>query len=75
VSQVNQEDKILRLPQVMARVGLKKSAVYKMIANDEFPKQVKLGTHASGWLESDIQRWILRRAGRLPANDEESQAA
>jgi predicted DNA-binding transcriptional regulator AlpA len=74
VSQVNQEDKILRLPQVMARVGLKKSAVYKMIANDEFPKQVKLGSHASGWLESEIQRWIMRRAGREPANDEQQAA-
>lgn len=72
---MSQEDKILRLPQVMARVGLKKSAIYKMIANKEFPAQMKLGAHASGWLESDIQKWILKRAGRLPANDEEQQAA
>ena len=75
MSQVNQEDKILRLPQVMERVGLKKSAIYKMIANKEFPAQLKLGAHASGWLESDIQKWILKRAGRAPANDEEPQAA
>lgn len=68
------EDKILRLPQVMARVGLKKSAIYKMIGNGEFPKQVKLGTHASGWMESDIQRWILKMAGRAPANDEQQAA-
>lgn len=60
---------------MMERVGLKNSAVYKMIANDDFPKLTKLGAHASGWLESDIQRRILKRAGRLPANDEESQAA
>lgn len=71
---MNQEDKILRLPQVLERVGLKKTAVYKMIANEEFPKQMKLGAHASGWLESDVQRWILGRAGRLPANDEQQAA-
>lgn len=69
------EDKILRLPQVIARVGLKKTAIYKMIAVNDFPKQVKLGTHASGWLESDIQKWILNKAGRLPANEEEQAAA
>jgi len=70
---VSQEDKILRLPQVMARVGLKKSAIYKMIAAGTFPKQIKLGA-ASGWLESDIQKWILERAGRDPANDERQAA-
>lgn len=74
MSQVNQEDKILRLPQVMERVGLKKSAIYKRIANKEFPAPVKLGTHVSGWLESDIQKWILKMAGRLPANDEQEAA-
>lgn len=74
MSQVNHEDKILRLPQVLERVGLKKSAVYKMIANDEFPKQMKLGAHVSGWLESDVQTWIMKRAGRMPANDDQQAA-
>ena len=72
---MNQEDKILRLPQVINRVGLKKSAIYKMIAVGDFPKQVKLGAHASGWLDADVQTWILKRAGRLLANDKEPQAA
>lgn len=71
---MSHEDKILRLPQVIERVGLKKTAIYKMIATDDFPKQVKLGAHASGWLESDIQRWILKKAGRAPANDEQQAA-
>lgn len=72
---MSQEDKIIRLPQVMARVGLKKSAIYKMIANGEFPRQVKLGAHASGWLESEVQKWIMERAGKLHANDDQPQAA
>lgn len=72
---MSNEDKILRLPQVIERVGLKKTAIYKMIATDDFPKQVKLGAHASGWLESDIQKWILKRAAaRAPANDEQQAA-
>lgn len=70
----HQEDKILRLPQVIERVGLKKTAIYKMIATNDFPKQVKLGAHASGWLESDIQKWIMKTAGRAPANDEQQAA-
>ena len=72
---MSHEDKIIRLPQVMTRVGLKKSAIYKMIANGEFPKQVKLGTHASGWLDSDVQKWILKRAaGRETVSNEKAAA-
>lgn len=71
---MSHEDKIIRLPQVMERVGLKKSAIYKMIAAGDFPNQVKLGTHASGWLESEVQKWILKRAGRVQANDEQQAA-
>ncbi len=54
-------DRIIRLPQVIERVGLKKSAIYKMIAAGVFPKQLKLG-FASGWLESEIKAWIEERA-------------
>ena len=66
---MNANDRIIRLPEVMGMVGLKKSAIYKMIAEGVFPRQMKLGKHASGWLESDVQRWIVRRAG----NDAEGQ--
>lgn len=68
-------DRILRLPDVMAAVGLKKSAIYKLIKAKAFPAQVKLGKHASGWKESEVQAWIRARDGKQPANDEEPQAA
>lgn len=62
-------EKIIRLPEVVATVGLQKSAIYKKIKAGEFPAPIKLGKHASGWLESDVQQWILKQAGRLPANE------
>lgn len=69
-------EKIIRLPQVVAAVGLKKSAIYKKIKLGEFPAPIKLGAHASGWLESDVQQWIRKTAGRLPAgNDHHPLAA
>lgn len=52
------EKKIIRLPDVLEKVSLKKSAVYKQIKLGNFPAQIKLGMHASGWLESDIDAWI-----------------
>ena len=55
------EKKIIRLPEVMAKVGLKKSAIYNMIRRGDFPAQVRLGLHASGWIESEIEDWVSSR--------------
>lgn len=68
-------EKILRLPQVLDKVGLKKSAIYKRIKDGQFPPPIKLGAHASGWLESEVQNWILKQAGRLAAEEEHPLAA
>jgi prophage regulatory protein len=48
--------KILRLPDVIAIVGLKRSAIYKAIAEKRFPQPVQLapGCRAVGWLETEI---------------------
>ena len=52
---------ILRLPFVTARVGLSRSSLYAAIATGTFPKPISLGSRAVGWLESDIDAWIVRQ--------------
>ena len=54
-------EKILRLPQIKASTGLSGSQIYNLISQDKFPKQIKLGDRASGWIESEIQEWIQSR--------------
>jgi prophage regulatory protein len=71
---MTQPEKIIRLPEVEALVGLKKSAIYKMINADEFPKPFSISKGAKGWLESSVQGWIRKRAG-IPANDGQMEAA
>ncbi|MCC5827056.1 AlpA family transcriptional regulator, partial [Alkalimonas sp.] len=46
---------------VMECTGLARSTVYKFIAEDRFPKPVKLGTRMVAWVEEEIQKWILER--------------
>lgn len=75
VGSVSTNEKILRLPQVLDKVGLKKSAIYNRIKVGQFPPPIKLGTHASGWLESDVQNWILQQAGRMADKVEPPLAA
>lgn len=60
--------RILRLPEVMDRVGLRRASIYQHIAAGSFPKQITLGVRAVGWLESEIDAWLAVRinARQLP---------
>ena len=53
---------ILRLPQVEAACGVKKSFIYAAVKAGTFPAPVALGTRARGWLASEIDAWITARA-------------
>ena len=54
--------RIIRLPVVEVKTGLKHSAIYQRITEGEFPRQVHLGPKAVGWLEAEIDAWIDARA-------------
>lgn len=49
---------ICRLKQVQLRTGLKRSSLYQKISDGTFPKQVKIGPRAVGWLDSEITKWV-----------------
>jgi prophage regulatory protein len=53
--------KILRLPDVIERVGFSRSSIYAFVDNGTFPKPVQIGIRAVGWLDSDVDDWILDR--------------
>jgi prophage regulatory protein len=60
---------ILRLPQVIKRTGLSRSSIYLRMTNDEFPGSVSLGGRAVGWLESDVDEWIVEKIEQGRIND------
>jgi prophage regulatory protein len=64
--------RLIRLPQVKAMVGLGRSSIYDRIKKGEFPQQVKLG-RSSGWVEAEVQLWVSEqiRASR-PSDVSES---
>jgi prophage regulatory protein len=55
---------ILRLPAVKARCGLSRSTIYLGIARSTFPKPIRVGQRAVGWLETEIDEWLARRIER-----------
>ena len=60
---------ILRLPQVKKRTGLSRSSIYLRMANNDFPQTISLGGRSVGWLEQDIDEWIVERIEQSRIND------
>lgn len=50
--------RLLRLPEVMARVGLKRSAIYQRMTEGRFPRSRSLGPKCTVWIESEVDAWI-----------------
>ena len=56
-----QEKNLLTIKEVMNKVRLSRSRIYFYIKNNNFPKQVKLTTRKSLWVEEEINQWILKK--------------
>lgn len=56
-------ERLIRLPEVMHRVGLRKTMIYEMISEGSFPPPKKPGGRVSVWAESEIDQWISRQLG------------
>lgn len=53
--------RILRLTEVKSQTGLSRSTIYQWIKDGEFPRQIRLGERAVGWLYAEVEAWIIRR--------------
>ena len=59
--------RVLRLRQVQDRIGLSRSTIYDRMNVDSprydstFPKPLKIGCSAVGWLEESVNDWIRSR--------------
>ncbi|HUC61638.1 MAG TPA: AlpA family phage regulatory protein [Alphaproteobacteria bacterium] len=54
--------KVLRKRDVIGKVGLSLSTIYRLEGRAEFPRRIKLGLGCIGWLEDEIDDWIADRA-------------
>ncbi len=59
----DQPERLLRLPEVESRVGLRKSAIYEMSGRNPpaFPRPLKLSRRAVFWPASSIDAWVQDR--------------
>lgn len=58
-------DRLMKLPEVMRRVGLGKTMIYRLIKEDRFPRPYKLSAFAARWSEMEIVAWIAEVKGGI----------
>lgn len=56
-------NRILRMPDVEQRVGLKRSQIQNLERDGLFPSKIKITENgrASGYVESEVDEWIAAR--------------
>lgn len=58
---VNAPSRLLRLPDVLDRIGLRRSRLYDLVARGRFPQPVQLSSRAVAWHESEVDAWCAGR--------------
>jgi prophage regulatory protein len=59
--EISQPERLLRMPEVEQLCGLKRSSIYRRVADGTFVRPVSLGGRAVGFPASQIQQWIADR--------------
>lgn len=62
--------RIIRLSEVLLFTGLARSTVYRYIEKGIFPKPVSLGDRAVGWVDEEVQAWVMDRVGERDRGEE-----
>ena len=57
-------DRLLRLPDVSAIVGIRKSTIYALMKRDKFPKCTYITSKTVAWPESAVLAWVNDRINK-----------
>lgn len=58
--------RLIRLPEVIARVGIKRSMIYRLMGEGRFPRSRSLGPKCAVWVENEIDAWVKSVAEANP---------
>lgn len=50
--------RLIRVPEVLSRVGFSRTTLYERIKEGSFPERVKIGLRSVAFVESEIDAWI-----------------
>jgi prophage regulatory protein len=59
IAVVDTQDRLIKLPEVIRRVGMGKTTIYQKIRNGTFPRQYKLSAFAARSSEKEVVCWAI----------------
>jgi prophage regulatory protein len=67
-------DEILRSPEPERLIGVHRTTLWRWEREGHFPKRIKLARRASGYLRSEVEKWLQDRVAervieKLPVVD------
>ena len=62
------EMRLLRLPEVLERIGVGRTMLYRLLAEDPtFPRPVKVGRKIVAWRSDLLEEWIVSQGQQRAA--------
>lgn len=55
------ERRMIRRREVEKKTGFKRSHIYSLMKQGQFPRAVRLGVRAVGWDSNEVEQWLARR--------------
>lgn len=65
-------ERVLRIKQTVQKSGKSRSAIYYDISQGTFPKPIRIGARSVGWLETEVDAWILSKRAAKDAEPTET---
>lgn len=53
--------RFIRMKEVVQKVGISKSNIYRLMPEGKFPRPVTIGPNSVAWLEDDVEGWIQEK--------------
>jgi prophage regulatory protein len=62
--------RVLRLPEVMRRTGKRRTSLLQAIQRGQFPRPIRIGARAIGFVEAEVEDWIDSRIAERDSLDQ-----
>jgi prophage regulatory protein len=61
------EERLLRVADVSAVVGVSRAYIYHLMKQGTFPRPIALSRNCARWVHSEVQTWVHERIGTARA--------
>ncbi len=56
------ETRIIRKPELFSKIGLSDGTILRLEKQGNFPRRITLGRNSVGWLDSEVNEWLAKKA-------------